>query len=66
MKVDCISCEGEVNLDHSVFEEYEGSVKCFSCGAMLEIRTSKGVLGSIKALDSLPQYSPEEISPNCS
>jgi len=64
MKIICISCEREVNLDHKVFEDYQGPVKCFSCGAMLEIQTSRGVLGSMNALSDLPQYSTEEILPN--
>jgi ribosomal protein S27E len=59
MKIICMSCEREVNLDHKVFEDYQGLVKCFSCGAMLEIKTSRGVLGSINVPGSLPQNSTE-------
>jgi ribosomal protein S27E len=66
MKINCISCEREVNLDHRVFEDYEGPVKCFSCGAMLEIKTTKGVIGTINVLNALPQYSTDEILPNYS
>jgi hypothetical protein len=66
MKIICISCEGEVNLDHKVFEDYVGPVKCFNCGAMLEIHTSKGLLGSMDVLNNLPQYSNEQILPNYS
>jgi ribosomal protein S27E len=66
MKINCISCEREVNLDHKVFKNYEGPVKCFSCGAMLEIQTSRGVLGSINLFSALPQYSTDEILPSSS
>ena len=66
MKINCISCEREVNLDHRVFEDYEGPVKCFDCGAMLEIKTTKGVIGSINVLNALPQHSTEETFPNYS
>ena len=66
MKIICISCEREVNLDHKVFEDYEGPVKCFSYGAMLEIQTSNGVLSSMDVLSKLLQYSTEEILPSYS
>jgi hypothetical protein len=66
MKINCISCESGVNLDHKIFEDYEGPVKCFSCGAMLEIKTLNGVLGSINPLSPLPQYSTAEILPSFS
>jgi ribosomal protein S27E len=66
MKINCISCEKEVNLDHEVFENYEGPVKCFSCGAMLEIQTSRGVLGSINLVSGLPLHSTDEILPSSS
>ena len=37
MKMTCIVCGREVNLDHVIFENYQGPVKCFSCGAMMEV-----------------------------
>jgi len=46
MNMICISCNRDVNLDHVIFENYHGPVKCFSCGAMMEIRTVGGVLDS--------------------
>jgi hypothetical protein len=61
MKINCISCESRVNLDHKIFEDYEGPVKCFSCGAMLEIKTFNGALSSINPSSALPQYSTDEI-----
>jgi len=42
MKVQCISCGHEVNLNHSIFDDYEGPVKCFSCGSMMEVKTAQG------------------------
>jgi len=47
MNMTCIACRRNVNLDHVVFENYEGPVKCFSCGIMMEIKTVGGVLGSV-------------------
>lgn len=47
MNMTCIACRRNVNLDHVVFENYEGPVKCFSCGIMMEVKTVGGVLGSV-------------------
>jgi ribosomal protein S27E len=47
MNMICIACNRDVNLDHVIFENYDGPVKCFSCGAMMAIRTVGGVLDSV-------------------
>jgi ribosomal protein S27E len=47
MRVKCISCGHEINLDHGVFEEYSGPVKCFSCSAMMEVKSTGGEIYSI-------------------
>ena len=50
MRVKCISCGNELNLDHWVFEDYSGPVKCFSCGAMMEVKSTGGEVYSINPL----------------
>jgi len=50
MRVRCISCGNELNLDHWVFEEYSGPVKCFSCSAMMEVKSTGGEVYSINPL----------------
>jgi hypothetical protein len=55
MKIKCISCGRDVNLDHSVFEDYEGPVKCFSCSTMMEMKTMKGLVDSLSSLQKLEQ-----------
>jgi hypothetical protein len=47
MKITCVCCANEVNLDHKVFENYAGPVKCFRCGTMMEIKTENGALCSM-------------------
>ena len=47
MKVNCLSCGHNVDLD-GAYDSYKGHVKCFACGAMLEIRTEEGNLKSVK------------------
>lgn len=44
MRFQCISCGGEMNLDHQVFNNYQGPVKCFCCSAMIEMKSTQGIL----------------------
>ena len=55
MKIKCVFCGRDVNLDHNVFEDYEGPVKCFSCSTMMELRTIRGFVDSITPLQMLQQ-----------
>jgi ribosomal protein S27E len=57
VKMNCALCGHEINLDHKVFENYSGPVKCFACSAILEVGTEKGFVYSIKPLDN--------VNPNC-
>jgi hypothetical protein len=50
MRVKCISCGHEINLDHRVFDDYAGPVKCFCCSAMMEIKTVQGEIYSVNSL----------------
>ena len=52
MRVDCFSCGYEINLDHKVFDDYSGPIKCFSCGAMMEMKSEQGVMCSLMPLES--------------
>ncbi len=47
MKINCISCGFNTNLDET-YEDYEGQIMCFTCQALLEIRTDEGKLKSVK------------------
>jgi hypothetical protein len=44
MKIECLSCGCEMNLDQQIFSVFTGSIKCFSCSAAMEIQTMMGVL----------------------
>ena len=50
MRVKRIACRNELNLDHWIFEYHSGPVKCFSCSAMMEVRSSGGEVSSINPL----------------
>jgi len=46
MKINCLSCGHNVDLDDA-YGDYEGQVKCFACGAILKIKTEGGTLKSV-------------------
>jgi DNA-directed RNA polymerase subunit N (RpoN/RPB10) len=46
MKINCVSCGYKVDLD-DMYEDYAGQIKCFACGAMLEIKLEAGKPKSI-------------------
>ena len=50
MRVKCILCGNELNLDHWVFEDYSGPEKCFSCAIMMEVKSTGGEVYSINPL----------------
>ena len=60
MKFECLMCGYEINLDHDIFIEYEGPIKCFSCGGMMEIRTVQGTVDSV----DLPSVSAHQSAEN--
>ena len=41
MKLNCLSCGHSLDL-HDDYDDYEGMVKCFVCGALLMLRTESG------------------------
>jgi hypothetical protein len=44
MEIKCPACGRWINLDHAVFENYVGTVKCFSCSSMMEVKIKDRVL----------------------
>jgi len=52
MKVNCLSCGHKVDLDDA-YDDYEGAVKCFACGAILEIRAEQGSLRAVRQANLL-------------
>ena len=46
MKINCISCGHNISLD-AAYDDFTGLVKCYVCGALLEIKTADGHLQSV-------------------
>ena len=47
MKINCLCCGHSLDLGDA-YEDYEGKVKCFVCGGLLEIRTEDGLLKAVE------------------
>ena len=60
MKINCLSCGHKVDIGDA-YDDYEGQIKCYVCGAILEIKTEEGNLKSVRLSDNiLPQPSGKE------
>jgi hypothetical protein len=55
MRIHCLSCRREINLNHPVSYDYQGPAKCFACGQMVEIATAHGSLtrSSLRGADAV-------------
>jgi ribosomal protein S27E len=47
MNVNCLSCGHTLDL-RDAYDDYEGWVKCFICGALLAIHTQDGQVKSVE------------------
>ena len=62
MKVNCLSCGHALDL-RDAYDDYDGQVKCFACGALLAVRTRDGqvkwveLAGSLSS-DTRPAFEP--------
>ncbi len=54
MKVNCLSCGHSVDLRDS-YDDYQGQIKCFVCGAVLAVRTEDGEIKSVEYVSGRPQ-----------
>jgi len=51
MKINCISCGHKVDIGDA-YDDYEGQIKCYVCGAILEIKTEDAMLKSVSFLET--------------
>jgi len=57
MMINCISCGHKIDLGED-YDHYRGPVRCWVCGALLDIKTEEGNLRSVKIL-STPRHKAE-------
>ncbi len=51
MKINCLSCGHNIDLDDAYAEHYEGEIKCYGCNAALEIRTEQSAIRCVRLLN---------------
>ena len=51
MKINCLSCGHNIDLDEAYAENYEGRIKCFACNATLELRTEQSAIRYVRFPD---------------
>ena len=52
MKINCLSCGHKVDIGDA-YDDYEGQIKCYVCGAILEIKTEEANLKSVMLSDNI-------------
>jgi DNA-directed RNA polymerase subunit N (RpoN/RPB10) len=45
MNIRCLSCGHTIDLDDA-YSDYEGQIKCLTCGALLEVKLSDSLIRS--------------------
>lgn len=60
MKINCLGCGFKVDLADA-YDDYEGQIKCFACGAILEIKVQEGNVRAVKFVTVVPRPSVEEV-----
>ncbi len=53
MKLNCLSCGHTVDLRDG-YNDYDGQVKCFTCGGLMAIRTQDGQIKWVELVVSRP------------
>jgi hypothetical protein len=49
MKINCLNCGHTVNLDEA-YADYEGDIRCFVCGSLLEVRIENEMVKAVRLL----------------
>ena len=60
MKINCLGCGYKVDLS-GAYDNYEGQIKCFACGAVMEIATQHGNVRAVGPVTEVALPSVEEL-----
>jgi hypothetical protein len=47
VKVNCLGCGFKVDLADA-YDDYEGPIKCYACGSIMEISTQEGSIRAVR------------------
>jgi hypothetical protein len=60
MEVNCLGCGFKVDLA-GAYDDYVGQIKCFACGAIMEVAIQAGNVRAASAVMEAPLPSAEEF-----
>ena len=60
MEINCLGCGFKVDLTDA-YDDYVGQIKCFACGAIMEIATKEGSVRAVGSVTELRHPSAEEV-----
>ena len=60
MQINCLGCGYKVDLTDD-YDDYEGPIKCFACGAMMEIAAQEGSILAVRSVKEVPLTVVEEF-----
>ena len=60
MQINCLGCGFKVDLADA-YDNYVGQIKCFACGAIMEIATQGGNIRAVESVTGAPRLSAEEV-----
>ena len=60
MQINCLGCGYKVDLA-SAYDDYEGQIKCFACGATMEIAAQSGTIRAVCPVTDVPVRLVEEL-----
>jgi len=49
MQINCLGCGFKVDLADE-YDDYEGQIKCFVCGAVMEIAAQEGSIRAVRSV----------------
>ena len=55
MKINCLGCGFKVDLSEC-YDDYEGPIKCFGCGATMEVATQEGRIRAVEVVTKTPVF----------
>jgi DNA-directed RNA polymerase subunit RPC12/RpoP len=58
MEINCLGCGFKIDLA-GAYDDYVGQIKCFACGAIMEIATQAGNIRAVNAVTEAPLPSAE-------
>jgi len=62
VKINCLVCGHKVELDDA-YADYQGQIKCFVCGSLLEIKTREGKIESVSVPKTIATTAPRKAAP---